>query len=216
MGAGTGKLTRMLVPTGARVIAVEPLQEMRRKLREVVSGVEAIDGTAESLPVASGAADVVTAAQAAHWFDFDRALPELDRVLAPGGAIVFIWNSRDFDDPLQSAIEDVLEPRRGSVIMQQEMEWRRPVEASGVFDEIEQRAFRLEQALTVDGLVARVSSTSFVAAMVPDERERLLQRVRELASGRPEPFPLAYCTEVFVITRSSDRSSNARGTSSKG
>jgi SAM-dependent methyltransferase len=206
----------MLVPTGARVIAVEPLPEMRRKLRDVVDGVEVIDGTAESLPLAVGAAHVVTAAQAAHWFDFARALPELHRVLAPGGALVFLWNSRDLDDPLQRALEELIEPLRGTVIMQQEMEWRSPVEASGLFGRIEQRAFRFEQSMTVDDLVARVSSTSFVAAMTPSERDPLLDEVRALAVGRAEPFAFPYRTDVFVITRSSDHPSNERGTSIQG
>jgi SAM-dependent methyltransferase len=206
----------MLLPTGARVIAVEPLREMRRKLREVVDGAEVVDGTAESLPLDDGAADVVTAAQAAHWFDFERALPELHRVLAPRGALVFVWNSRDLADPLQRALEDLIEPQRGSVMMQEEWEWRDALERSGLFGAIEEQTFRLEQTLTADGLVDRVSSTSFVAAMPPAERAALLEEVRALAAGRDEPFSFPYRTDVFLIPRSSDRPSNERGTSFQG
>src|SRR2546421_8267168 len=81
VGAGTGKLTRLLPATGARVIAIEPVAEMRAKL----DGIDALDGTAEDLPLSNGCADVVTVAQALHWFDLDRALPELHRVLRPDG-----------------------------------------------------------------------------------------------------------------------------------
>ena len=81
VGAGTGKLTRLLPTTRAHVIAVEPVAEMRAKL----TGVQALDGTAEEIPLPDGSADVITVAQAFHWFDHERALPELHRVLKPGG-----------------------------------------------------------------------------------------------------------------------------------
>ena len=115
LGAGTGKLTRLLVPTGARVIAVEPLAEMRAKLEEVVPGVVVLEGTAEDLPLGDGSIDVVTCAQAFHWFDLDLALPELHRVLAADGLLVLVWNTRDLDDPLQGAIEELLGPYRSVV-----------------------------------------------------------------------------------------------------
>src|SRR3954454_19582945 len=83
LGAGTGKLTRLLVPSGARVVAVEPIPEMRALID--VGG--AIDGTAEAIPMADGSAALVTVAQAFHWFDLDRALPEIHRVLRTGGSL---------------------------------------------------------------------------------------------------------------------------------
>ena len=133
LGAGTGKLTRLLVPTGARVIAVEPLAEMRAKLEEVVPGVVALEGTAEDLPLGDGAVDVVTCAQAFHWFNLELALPELHRVLAEGGLLVLVWNTRDLDDPLQGAIEALLGPYRGAVSAQFDDGWRAIVEASRLF-----------------------------------------------------------------------------------
>jgi SAM-dependent methyltransferase len=205
VGAGTGKLTRLLVPTGARIIAVEPLAEMRAKLEEVLPGVVALEGTAEDLPLGDGAVDVVTCAQAFHWFNLELALPELRRVLAGDGLLVLVWNTRDLDDPLQGAIEALLGPYRGAVSAQFDDGWRAIVESSRLFGPIERRTFVFAQRVTVADVVGRVESTSFVAAMPEAERTALLERVRGLAAAREEPFSFPYRTEVFAIPRSSDR-----------
>ena len=212
VGAGTGKLTRLLPMTGARVIAVEPVAEMRAKL----DGFEALDGTAESLPLEDASADVVTVAQALHWFDLDRALPELHRVLRPGGHLALFWNSRDLDDPIQRGVEELLRPLRGHLPAQLEGGWRAPLEGSPFFGRFEERHFRYEQQFTADDLCDRVASTSFVAALSPVDREELLVRIRALAHGVAEPFAFPYKTEVYVIPRSSDRDESERGTSIKG
>lgn len=201
VGAGTGKLTRLLAPTGARVVAVEPIPEMRAK----ISGVEVLDGTAEELPLPDSSAQAITAAQAFHWFDHSRALPELHRVLAPGGHLALFWNMRDLADPIQRGVEDLLAPLRGWASAQQEGRWRTPLAESPLFGEPEVREFRYEQRFTTDDLCARVSSTSFVAATAPVEREELMVRIRALTHGIDEPFPFPYVTEVHLIPRSSDR-----------
>ncbi len=200
VGAGTGKLTRLLVPTGARVIAVEPLTEMLEKLVTAVPGTEAMSGSAEALPLPDDSADVVTVAQAFHWFDLERALPELHRVLRPGGALALVWNSRDLADPLQDAVERLLAKGRAMVHSQLGQAWRGGLEQSSLFAPVELEQFSFEQRLTADGLCDRVSSTSFVAAMPAAERDVLLASVREVVRGIPEPFPFRYVTEVFVTT----------------
>jgi SAM-dependent methyltransferase len=216
VGAGTGKLTRLLPATGARVVAIEPVPEMRAKLDGLGSGVEALDGTAESLPFADGFADVITVAQAFHWFDHERALPELHRVLRAGGFLVLFWNNRDLSDPVQAAVEELLAPRRGSVTSQLRGNWRDPLADSPLFGAAETREFEYVQQFTTDDLCDRVSSTSFVAAMPEAERESLLERVRGLTRGREEPFPIRYQTEVHVVPRTSDRDDLQRGTSIEG
>jgi SAM-dependent methyltransferase len=223
VGAGTGKLTRLLPQTGARVVAVEPLPEMRKKLVEVVPGVEALDGTAEELPLQDASADVIAAAQAFHWFDFDRALPELHRVLRPGGRLVLFWNNRDLDDPVQAGVEELLRPLRAEVTAQQLGAWRRPLEQSSYFGPAEERRFRYAQQFTTDELCDRVTSTSFVAAMPAVERDALIVRVRALTHGLTEPFPFPYRTEVHVLPRSSagiplsgDLAENGQGASIEG
>jgi SAM-dependent methyltransferase len=197
LGAGTGKLTRLLAPAGARVVAIEPVPEMRA----LIGVGEVMDGTAEAIPLDDGAAALVTVAQAFHWFDLDRALPEIHRVLRPGGRLALVWNMRDLDDPVQRGVEDLLAPLRGRLTAQREGKWRAPLAASPLFGEPETAEFRYEQQFTGDDLVDRVASTSFVAAMADDERRPLLDQVRALAAGRPEPFPFPHLTEVLINPR---------------
>jgi ubiquinone/menaquinone biosynthesis C-methylase UbiE len=199
LGAGTGKLTRLLRPSGVRLIAVEPVPEMRAKLLEAVPGIEAIDGTAESLPFADASVDVVTVAQAFHWFDLERALPELRRILRPDGLLVLVWNERDLADPLQLALEELLVSHRSAPSARAEGTWRDPLARSPLFGELETRRFAHRQQFTRQDLVDRVHSTSYVAAMPPDERAALLARVRALVDGREETFPFPYVAEVQVI-----------------
>jgi SAM-dependent methyltransferase len=201
LGAGTGKLTRLLIPSGARVVAVEPIPEMRAH----IGGAELLDGTAEEIPLADGSVDVLTVAQAFHWFDHDRALPEIHRVLRDGGSLVLVWNMRDLDDPVQRGVEDLLRPIRDEVPAQVLGAWREPLEQSRLFGPGVKHEFRYEQRFTTDDLCDRVASTSFVAAMSPIEREEILVRVRALTHGSEEPFPFPYKTEVEVIPRTSDR-----------
>jgi SAM-dependent methyltransferase len=211
VGAGTGKLTRLLPASGARVIAVEPIPEMRAKIHGVAQHgvgmheVEVLDGTAEELPLPDGSADVITVAQAFHWFDHERALPELHRVLVPGGDLVLFWNSRDLDDPLQRGVEELLAPLRRAGVAQQEGAWRVPLATTTLFGDPVEQPFRYEQLFTADDLCDRVASTSFVAAMRPVQRDELLVRIRALTHGLEEPFPFRYLTEVHRIPRSSDR-----------
>jgi SAM-dependent methyltransferase len=200
LGAGTGKLTRLLAPTGARVVAVEPIPEMRAH----IEGAELLDGTAEEIPLPDGSVDVVTAAQAFHWFDHDRALPEIHRVLRGGGSLVLVWNMRDLDDPVQRGVEDLLRPIREEAPAQLLGAWREPLARSQLFGPGVKGEFRYEQRFTTDDLCDRVASTSFVAAMSAIDREELLVRVRALTHGVEEPFPFPYKTEVEVIPRMSD------------
>ncbi len=214
VGAGTGKLTTLLAATGARVIAVEPLAEMRA----LITDAEAVDGTAEELPLEDAAADVVTVAQALHWFDLDRALPEMHRVLRPGGRLVLVWNMRDLDDPVQRGVEELLAPLRQEVVAAhaQPGRWREPLAQSALFGEPDVEEFDNVQHVSAAGLRDRVASTSFVAAMPDAERMALLARVDELVAGLDEPFPLPYRTEVHVFPRSGDRGSGGGATSTEG
>jgi len=197
LGAGTGKLTRALVPTGARVIAVEPGDAMLGELRRVVPGVEAVRGAAEAIPLEDDSVDAITVGQAFHWFRQDEAVPELHRVLRRGGAVGLIWNSRDQSRPLQREISDLIKAFRPAD--------RPPVghsatalEASPLFGPVSERAFPFAQQLDADELVDRIASVSFVAAAAPGQQSELERRLREIAADHGGSVEFAYLTEVYV------------------
>lgn len=97
LGAGTGKFTRLLRPTGATLLALEPVSAMRRHLADAVPEARVLDGTAESIPLPDGSVDAIVAATAFHWFKGDDALEEIARVLRPGGGLGLVWNNPDED-----------------------------------------------------------------------------------------------------------------------
>lgn len=201
LAAGTGKLTRLLVRTGATVIAVEPVAGMRDELVGRVPGIEVVDGTAESMPLADGAADALTAAQAFHWFDGSRALPEIHRVLRPGGVLAVVFNRRSSDDPLTAAIGQITDRYRGSAPRHTTDQWRDAFGTTELFSPQELTDFPSRQDVDEDGLVDRVLSTSVIAALPDDERAAVADEVRALAAGQTRPLRLHYTTEVFVCRR---------------
>jgi ubiquinone/menaquinone biosynthesis C-methylase UbiE len=197
LGAGTGKLTRALVPTGARVIAVEPGERMLDELRRAVPGVEALRGAAEAIPLADDSVDAITVGQAFHWFRHDEAVPELHRVLGPGGSVALIWNSRDQERPLQRELSELIRPLMPPA--------RPPVghsvrglEESELFGPVERRTFPFLQQLDADRLVDRIASVSFVAAAPADAQAELERRLREIVAAEGGSVEFAYLTEVYV------------------
>jgi SAM-dependent methyltransferase len=100
LAAGTGKLTRVLAARYARVIAVEPLAELRAILAEVVPQAEPLPGVAEAIPLDDASVDAAFTGQAFHWFANDVAVAEIARVLRPGGVFARFWNESAEPDPL--------------------------------------------------------------------------------------------------------------------
>lgn len=196
LAAGTGKLTRALAATGATVIAVEPVAEMRAALPDSVT---ATDGTAEEIPLDAGSVDLVTVAQAFHWFDGPAALAEIHRVLKPDGRLALLWNRRVEDDPVNVALEALIEPYRMGTPTHRGDAWRAAFEHSTLFGPLEEHVFPNEQVLDADALAARVCSISFIARLPEPERAGLLSRVRELTANGPVTVP--YRTEVLVCDR---------------
>ena len=119
LAAGTGKLTRALAATGAEVVAVEPVDEMRAFIEA-----EALAGTAEAIPLPAAAVDAVTVGQAFHWFRGDEALAEIHRVLRPHGRLGLVWNLRDSANPFMAALSEL--PGTGMVSVPN---WTKPTVA---------------------------------------------------------------------------------------
>jgi SAM-dependent methyltransferase len=201
LAAGTGKLTRQLVATGADVVAVEPLDEMRAHLEAALPEARALAGRAEEIPLRDSSIDAVTVAQAFHWFDAQRALAEIHRVLRPGGGLALVWNSRDLADPLQSAVEAIIRPIRVRAEAGPRPEPRADIDRSRLFSPVEERRFPHEQPLPRSAVLDRVASMSFVAAAPNEERAALLARVRDLLAEQEERVVLRYVTEVYVADR---------------
>jgi SAM-dependent methyltransferase len=203
VGAGTGKLTRQLGPTGARVIAVEPLDEMRAQLEAAVPDAEALAGSAEELPLPDARADAITVAAAIHWFDLDRALPEFHRVLKAGGGLAVIQQFRDHGQPLQAAVDEII--GRYLPEFSEFRLWHDTVEASGLFGPLEATESTFEQLFDADALAERIGTISYVARLPDDERADVLAQVRALGEAQPEtPFPFRYRTAASVCMRRDD------------
>jgi len=211
IGAGTGKLTAALAPLGADVTAVEPDPQMLAELRRAMPGVSSVPGSAEEIPLPDASVDAVLAAQAMHWFDLDRAMPEIARVLTPGGIFAGLWN---VDDDRVGWVADLAEisKRPASVTL---LRWRdgargarreRVMAAgSGLFQAAEVGEFGHGQARTADSLLATIATHSHLLVMDETERAGLLARVSDFLHTRPETshgeFILPMVTVVLRMRR---------------
>jgi ubiquinone/menaquinone biosynthesis C-methylase UbiE len=198
LGAGTGKLTRSLVALGHRVTAVEPLEEMLVELRSAVPGARAVAGSAEAIPLPDGSTDVVTCAQAFHWFDESPALVEIARVLRPGGRLGLVWNTRDEREAWVRQLSDVMVGRADFLR-------RLPgqIEASGRYEPVEQSEFAHVQEIDRESLRELALSRSYCAILPPAEREPILREVDALftAHARDGILRLPYVTVCFRAVR---------------
>lgn len=191
LGAGTGKLTRVLARRYARVIAVEPLDGMRAILERVVRDVEALPGSAEQIPLDDASVDAVFAAQAFHWFEHARAIPEIARVLRPGGVLAVVWNGPDESrpNPLPSAYLAYLgELRRERSTLDDTPPWRELI-AIGPFGEPQEGAVPHDHVLDRAGQLDNARSVSWIASRDADDRARVLARLGELLPEREYAVP---------------------------
>jgi len=169
LGSGTGKLTRALIALGHDVVATDPLTSMLGQLSRVAPAAHRAAALAEDIPLASGTVDVVVSAQAFHWFDTDRALPEIARVLKPGGVLANVWNSGDLKVPWVRKVF--------GLIGHTDEHLDDPLVASELFTTKERRVFRHWQRFDEQSLVGFIASSSYAAVRTPDEREALLGEV---------------------------------------
>jgi SAM-dependent methyltransferase len=203
LAAGTGKFTALLVPTGAEIVAVEPVKQMGDELRAGVEGVEVLEGTAEAIPLPDASIDTVTVAQAFHWFDRGVALVEIARVLRPGGGLALLWNRRDESVPWVRRMSEVLQWHEFGHSDYDQVDWAAVVAETGLFTDVRDHTFTYEHELDRDGLADRVRSISYVAAMDETERERRVKEVIGLVEDKPDRFPLPYNTLVFWCSKRS-------------
>jgi SAM-dependent methyltransferase len=185
LAAGTGKLTRLLVARFARVVAVEPSAPMRDVLGEALPGAEAVDGTAEAIPLADGSVDAVFVGEAFHWFQTADAAREIARVLRPGGGLGLLWNHPTWTEEefpwladfrrLTAGLREAFGPMPIAAAP-----WEEVLDGLRVFEPLRQAEAHHDQVVDADGFVAMIASWTWIVALPDDRRAELLAQVHDL------------------------------------
>lgn len=202
LGAGTGKFTELLRGRAERVIAVDPSLSMLDVLRGKLPDVECLQGTAERIPVADGAVDVVTVAQAFHWFDREPACAEIARSLVPGGTLGLLWNHPHPGCAWDRACHRIVHPAAADVDA--------TTSAAGShlpgFDLQHQSSVLWTERITRERYLRRWSTVS--TFLVADEGARTTMSAaledvldRDPATCGFDVFDLPQVTDVFVYRR---------------
>ena len=187
LAAGTGKLTRLLAPAGADLVAAEPVAGMRTTFRSVIPDIPILSTTAEQLAFRDASLDAVTVAQAFHWFDHDHAIAELARTVRPGGRVGLIWNARDRSSEWVDQVWGIMDRVEKRAPWRDHDNWRASAfQAMPGFGPLHAGEFRHEQTVTPEAMVQRVASVSHVAVLPDRERAAVLDEVRTLLSTHPE------------------------------
>jgi SAM-dependent methyltransferase len=192
LGAGTGIVTAGLLGLGLDVVSVEPLPEMRAL---IPAPARAVDGSAEQIPLPDGAVDTVFAGQAWHWFDPDRALPEIRRVLALGGRVVLMWNMLDTADDLTRDIADIIDAEERTDSMVEGEEIPPPFDDDGHFGPLERAMFFHRQRYDPERIVRYAVSRSQAILLADTDRAAMIARLRAAVPDRE--FDLALACEAW-------------------
>lgn len=177
LGAGTGKLTTRLVERGLTVIAVDPIAEMLEMLRTALPDTPALLGSAEQIPLPDNAVDAVLVAQAWHWFDSERAVAEIARVLRPGGRLGVLWNTRD---ERSGWVKDF-----GRIVGLEHDRDNATVDLPEPFIDIATHQVEWTNYITPQALIDYVASRSYCITSPAEVRTRTLDEVRELLVSHP-------------------------------
>lgn len=195
LGAGTGAIGRVLLNVSVEVVSVEPLEEMRRHIPITA---RPLGGVAEAIPFAAGSFDAVFVGQAFHWFRRDEAVAEIVRVLRPGGTVGLLWNLLDDRVDWVGSVAALFNAEdRIRLLMASEAP--HPFGDNHDLTGIEELRIEHLQPSDVDSLRANVASRSTVLLMPPQQRDRVLQRVAELAPG--QHFEVPYVCQAWRAVR---------------
>jgi len=203
LGAGTGMFTKLLSDTcTSNVIAIEPVEGMRKKFSTLLPSIEMSDGTAEKLPLPDASVDAVVVAPAFHWFDGEKALPEIHRILKPNGLLGMIWNARDESLPWIAELTNIIDPFEKGAPRYKSGKWELPFSHTTLFTALQSAQYRYVQKGDVQMVVDRIASISFISALPSGEKESVLEQVRNLLKSSPDTkgrseVELLYRTDVF-------------------
>lgn len=201
VGAGTGIATAAVVERGVEVTAIEPVEAMRERLAASLPGVTALPGTSEAMPVPDGCARVVFVAQAMHWFDHGPALDEISRVLQPDGALVTLWNVRNQTEDWVQAYTRISDRYAGDTPRWHTQVWRRAIEDDPRFALEVEQSIPNPQPSSPDAVVARLLSTSFIAALDEATQQSLGDELRAVVAPLGESFDYPYDTQFQIWRR---------------
>jgi SAM-dependent methyltransferase len=208
LAAGTGKLTRLLEPLDATLLAAEPVAGMRAQLRRVCPAVPVVAAGAEALPFAAGTLDAIVVAQAFHWFDADAALQEAHRTLAAGGRLGLVWNARDRTADHVDRLWSIMDRVEKRAPWRDHEQWRDSAAYLDTpwFTPMVEATFHHEQQLSPDDVIARFRSVSHVAVLPSREQEAILAEVRAVLDEHPdtrgrELVSIPYRVDAFATER---------------
>lgn len=182
LGAGTGKFTKLLISTGADVIAIDPVDAMLDELAAAVPGVKRAAGAAEAIPAIGASVDAVLCAQSFHWFSTAAALEEIHRVLRPTGKLGLVWNVRDERVDWIAAVNKIITPYEGDTPRFQTGDWRRAFDGKFFTDLVETRFSYRHVGTAQEVVVDRFMSVSFIACLPADERAEIAERLVSLTT----------------------------------
>ena len=196
LGAGTGKLTSVLHGRGLDVVAVEPSGGMREQLSVSVPDIPVFAGTAEDIPLGDGSVDVVLVAQAWHWVDPRRAIPEVARVLAAGGELGLVWNIRDEREEWVAQLGRIIHGDHHQDLINSAPAVGPP------FGPVQRHDVEWRNRISADTLIDLAASRSYIITRPAGERAAVLGAVRHLLDTHPA---LAGRAEIDVpyVTRCS-------------
>ena len=185
LAAGTGRLTEVFLAAGFRVIAVEPNAEMRAacaSLKADFPGLEIVEGTAEATGLPEHSVDLITVAQAMHWFDLDKARAEFVRILKPGGWCAVLYNNRPAGgDAFHEGYEQLLQEFGidYAAVKQQHM-GRKRLAAFFEPSPMECAVLPNEQSFDLEGLEGRIFSSSYMPQSGHPRIEAMRRATRSL------------------------------------
>ncbi|MEU5309287.1 class I SAM-dependent methyltransferase [Streptomyces sp. NPDC021562] len=198
VGAGTGIATALLHARGADVLAVEPGEGMAAQFRATLPDIPIVRGDGNALPLAADTADFLTYAQAWHWTDTARSVPEALRVLRPGGALALWWNTTPLDVDWIAAQDDRLSRFFGVATA---AEKRGTADRTDLADpsgrlRFTRREVRWSRRVSVDTHLANIGSHSAFLVIPEDRRTAFLAEER---SHLLKAFPDAVVEETYDV-----------------
>ena len=185
IGAGTGSFTRLLVQTGATVIAVDAVAPMLAALHDAMPAVATVVAPAQCVPLPDGSADAIVCATAFHWFATAETLAEFRRLLRPGGTLGLIWNLRDERVPWVARLSALTNAHDPGEARQHASGWRTPFPAPGFSPLVETEMAYAHRGSVEDVVIGRTLSTSFIAALDDADRAAVVAQVRALIAATP-------------------------------